>query len=286
MIPIEVQREIETQLELKIQGSSSLGGGCIHNAQKVQTNKGLFFLKYNALSSFHNFEVESKGLDLLVPNCTFTIPKVQLLGKGDKYAFLLMEFIQQNSPSQNYWEDFGRKLADLHHHTRPQFGLDYDNYIGSLEQPNGLREAWISFFVECRIQPKLQQAVDQGSMPKGLIASFDKLFHRLDHFFPEEAPSLLHGDLWGGNILADSQGQAAIFDPAVYYGHREMELAFMTMFDRQPSAFYEAYQDQRALESDWESRFEVYNLYPLLVHVILFGQSYLGAIKRTLKRFV
>lgn len=286
MIPTDIQQIVEVELSLKVRNSTPQGGGCIHNAQKLQTDNGLFFLKYNNPSSYHNFEVEAKGLEFLAQNSSFSIPQVHLLGKTGKHAFLLLDFIQSSRPSSSYWENFGRKLADLHSHSHSQFGLDYDNYIGSLPQPNGFREDWLTFFIECRIQPKLKQGVDQGSISMSWVTKFDKFFTRLPSFFPEEPPALLHGDLWGGNIMTDAQGAATIFDPAVYYGHREMELAFMTMFDSQPPTFYQAYQEQKPLGNGWEERLEVYNLYPLLVHVILFGPSYLGGIKRTLGRFV
>ncbi|MEM6631914.1 MAG: fructosamine kinase family protein [Bacteroidota bacterium] len=286
MLPIPIQEKLLSKKGIQVLQSQSLGGGCIHNAQKVQTDKGIFFLKWNEDSAFSNFEREAKGLQLLASKSQFLIPSVHHLDKAQGYAFLLLDFIESKAPALAYWEDFGEKLADLHLHTNEAFGLDHDNFIGALEQSNAFRSSWAEFFIECRIQPKLKQAVDKGNIVPSLIATFDKLFTRLENWFPQEAPALLHGDLWGGNILVNREGFASIFDPAVYYGHREMELAFMTMFDRQPQSFYEAYQAQRPLESGWEQRLDLYNLYPLLVHVILFGNSYLGSVKRILDRFV
>ncbi len=286
MIPEEIQQQITQQLEIKILTARPLGGGCIHQAHRLETPERTYFIKWNHLNQWDNFQVEKKGLELLREARTIRIPKVVMLGKTKHHAFLVLEFVDSGWPAKDYWTEFGANMARLHQHSNDQFGLSYDNYIGSLPQPNGWKDSWVEFFIERRIRPKLRQALDQGSLSGDASHKFEILFGKLEDFFPDEPPARLHGDLWGGNILVGEDGYAVIFDPAVYYGHREMELAFMTLFDRQPRDFYDAYQEVWPLEAGWEDRLDLYNLYPLLVHVILFGSGYVASLMGVLRKYL
>ncbi|MCL4127062.1 UNVERIFIED_CONTAM: hypothetical protein GTU68_010994 [Idotea baltica] len=177
------------------------------------------------------------------------------------------------------------KLAKLHRSTDPDFGWKHDNYIGSLPQKNTTHTQWSDFFIEERIQPQLRRAINGGKVDKHIHSGFEKLFQQVEKLFPKEPPSFIHGDLWGGNLLTDTNGAPVLIDPAVYYGHREMELAFMTLFDSQPPQFYEAYESIYPLDSGWMDRIEICNLYPLLVHVNLFGGGYIESVLHILRRF-
>ena len=285
-LPNSITESIFKESGLQISTTYSLGGGCIHNANRVETQKGTFFLKYNYLKEAHNFEVESRGLQLLGKTKTLQVPEFIGRGTTDSYAWLLLEYIEPASRSANYWQDFGKKLAMLHQHSSDAFGLDYDNYIGALPQQNNKHSDWIHFFVQERIQPMLEMAISKRAFGSDIKHSFDKLYQQLINIFPTEPPALLHGDLWGGNIVTNKNGLAAIIDPAVYYGHREMELAFMTLFDRQTQAFYNAYEEISPLSPGWQDRLDLYNLYPLLVHVNLFGGGYAGSVRQILNRYV
>ena len=285
-IPSNIVESISKELELNIRNASPLGGGCIHHANRIETQKGTFFLKYNHLREAHNFEVESQGLQLLAETQTLHVPKVIGRGSTDSHTWLALEFIDSASRSANYWQDFGRKLALLHRYSSETFGLDYDNYIGALPQQNNKHKNWINFFIQERIQPMLDMAISKRAFGSDIQHSFDKLFQRLPDIFPEETPALLHGDLWGGNIVTNQHGEAAIIDPAVYFGHREIELAFMTLFDRQPQEFYDAYEEVKPLSPGWWDRLDLYNLYPLLVHVNLFGGGYASSVKQILQQYV
>ncbi len=285
MIPDTIKEKVSEALGNNILNERPLGGGCIHHAHRIETKTGPFFIKWNHPDQKHNFEVEQKGLKLLADSQAIKIPVVIASGETEEYVYLVLEYIEQGKPGKVYWSTFGRNLAQLHSHSHDQFGLSYDNYIGALPQPNGWKDSWIDFFIVRRILPMLQQATQLGRLPKGANRQFETLFQKLENFFPKEPSSLLHGDLWGGNMLVDTNGQPVIFDPAVYYGHREMELAFMTLFDRQPKEFYDAYQEVKPLASGWKERLDLYNLYPLLVHVILFGSSYTSSVMGTLKRY-
>ncbi len=286
MLPTEIKSTLKRQFALSVLESRSISGGCIHHAQQIQCAEGTFFLKYNQLSQYHNFEVEAKGLRLLRETGTLRVPTVIGLGQTEAHAFLLLEWVESGSKARDSWEQFGQGLAHLHRHTQPQFGLEYDNYLGSLPQTNRFRSSWADFFREERLDPMLELAGRKGLIDSATRSRFDQLYLQLEKLFPEEAPALLHGDLWGGNLMTGAAGEPVLIDPAVYYGHREMELAFMTLFDSQPPAFYAAYESVYPLSPGWQDRTDLCNLYPLLVHVNLFGVGYLGSVQEILRRYV
>lgn len=282
-IPQELQSSLEKTQGFRIQSSRPIGGGCIHNAQELITDRGSYFLKYNHPGALSNFQSEEKGMGILAEAGSIRTPIMMGTGESESHAYLLMEFIQSQSRAADYWEDFGQKLALLHLNSQEKFGLDHNNFIGALPQSNRPKDSWIDFFIEERIEPMLEEAIRKGAFVESIRSDFENLYQKLPQIFPQESPSLLHGDLWGGNILTDESGKVCIIDPAVYYGHREMELAFMTLFDSQPLRFYEAYHEVYPLEEGFGDRFDVYNLYPLLVHVNLFGGSYVSSVRRILK---
>jgi len=187
--------------------------------------------------------------------------------------------------TSDYWTDFGHKLAGLHRCSKENFGLDHDNYIGSLPQSNGSSSTWVEFFINQRLRVQLTLAKNGNNIPSQLLQSFDKLIQKIPDWLPEEKPALLHGDLWSGNVMVGSDGKVCLIDPAVYYGHREIELAFTTLFGGFDQSFYHAYNEEFPLAQGYEDRFDIYNLYPLLVHVNLFGSSYLSGIQTILDRF-
>jgi fructosamine-3-kinase len=174
-------------------------------------------------------------------------------------------------------------LAALHAFGASSFGLDYDNFIGRLEQSNAAAEDWASFYWSSRLEPQLRLATDRGLIEHGTRSSFDVLRRVLpERVGPEEPPSRLHGDLWGGNLHADETGQPCLIDPAVYGGHREVDLAMMRLFGGFGERVFAAYDHARPLAPAAGERVSLYQLYPLLVHVNLFGSSYVGSLKRAL----
>lgn len=285
MIPDSLLQALQTRQGWRVRSAHPLGGGCIHHAHRVETDQGRFFVKWNALNQAANFEVEAKGLHLLAGIQALQVPEVVARGSTEAHAFLALTFIESRSRAGDFWEQLGRGLARLHRHSWQQFGLDYDNYIGALPQQNTPRDEWVAFFIQHRLMKPLQMAYDAGKVHRKLMDQMEQLYPQLPALLPEEAPALIHGDLWGGNLMAGASGEPVMFDPAVYYAHREIELAFMTLFDRQPPAFYEAYEEVYPLQAGWRDRIDLYLLYPLLVHVNLFGEGYLGGIRQTLKRY-
>ncbi len=263
-----------------------LSGGSINDAFQIETNKGNFFLKYNNASKYPEmFGKEAKGLSLLRDAGEIDVPEVLHNSEAGQDAFLLLEYIGSSGQATDFWEDFGKSLATLHGHHNQRFGLDHDNYMGSLYQNNNFHDGWAGFFIEERLERQVKLARENGAIGRGLVSGFERLYRRLDEIFPETAPSLIHGDLWSGNFMVNAKGRACLIDPAVYWGHPEIDIAMTTLFGGFNSSFYEAYNRHNPLEKGWQNRLDIYNLYPLMVHVNLFGGGYLASVERIIGRF-
>lgn len=264
---------------------SPIGGGSINEAYRIETNSNRLFLKLNDSGQFPKmFEAESSGL-LLLSESDFAIPKPKIVGERGGMQFIIMEWIEPGSPKCDYWDDFGTALAKLHRLTSDRFGLDHDNYIGSLSQVNNNHMKWADFYRDERLIPQMKLAEKTGRLSKRMRSGFEALFNKLSHLFPTEKPALLHGDLWSGNMMVSSDGGPCIFDPAVYYGHREMDLAMMALFGGFGESWEGAYNDVYRLESGWQERTEIGQLYPLMVHVNLFGGGYARSVETILQKF-
>ena len=262
------------------------GGGCINQGGKLTTAIGSFFLKWNDDKKFPGmFEAESKGLQLLHRQNAIRIPKVIGHGKNDGHQFLLLEVIEQKSRAKNFWEQCGQSLASLHRCSSDLFGLDHSNYIGSLRQYNPTNSNWINFFIEQRLDAQVRLAMKSGAVGGGWEKKFESLYAKLPSLMAVEKPSLIHGDLWSGNLITDERGEPCLIDPAVYYGNREADLAMTRLFGGFSGDFYSAYEEAFPLPPGAERRVDLYNLYPLLVHVNLFGGSYVHSVEGILRVF-
>lgn len=264
----------------------SVGGGCINNAVQLETDNGTYFIKWNHKSENDLFITEEKGLSILSEKSVLKIAEVLGGGIHQDKAYLLLEWMESGHASSQFWDDFGSGLAELHRCSSDNFGLDHDNFIGRLPQSNTYHQTWSDFFIQERLIPQLKLASSKNLINEGIRSDFELLFPKLENIVPKESPALLHGDLWSGNFLTGEQSEPVLIDPAVHYGHRETELAFTQMFGGFDRKFYQAYQAHFPLEQGFEDRSEIHNLYPLLVHVNLFGSSYLGGVLQTLKRFI
>ncbi len=280
-----LEKEI-SQIEgktVKLRAYERIEGGDINQTYRLAMTDKDYFIKVNDSSYADMFEKEAKGLALLQQSQAFKIPKVFKRAVFNNYAYLLMAYIEPLIETENP-DNFARNLAKLHNNTAQNFGLEFDNYIGTLPQKNHFETNWVDFYRIQRLQFQLQ--LSGNSIPVYVHKAFESLFHKLPELLPEEKPALLHGDLWHGNYFYNLKGQAVLVDPAVYYGHREMDLAMMSLFGGFSPQIYERYQEVFPLQKDWKKRLKIYQLYPLLVHVNLFGVSYLESIKHILKYYV
>lgn len=272
--------------EIQILGTSVLPGSAISQAYLVDTTKGRFFMKRNAaLFGLDFFEKEARGLDMLANAGAMKVPRPLFDGKYHQEIYVVMEWLEKGQPNPDFWQDFGRSLATLHQISAPQFGLDYNNYIGKIPQSNQHHPQWHEFYADERILKLVRRAVDHKLLAPSYISLADQLCAKLSDLIPEEKPALLHGDLWNGNFMAGKNGKVAIFDPAIYYGHREMDLAMSMLFGGFDQAFYDAYQEASPLAPAFESRLRVHQLYPLLVHLLLFGGHYRKDVERILENY-
>ncbi len=288
MFPDLLQHRLEELLDCSIKQGRSVSGGSINQAAKITCSDDReLFVKWNRSAPDDMFPKEQKGLDLLKSaNSGLHCPKVIDTGSTDDGArFILMTYIQQGKAESNSSQTFGEQLAALHRVTADNFGLGHDNYIGRLPQSNAKHANWIDFFVEERLEPQLTSAIDNGKLSSSIKTNFSNLYSKLPDLLPNEPASLLHGDLWGGNYCYNSDGNPAIYDPAVYYGNREIEIAFTHLFGGFSSGFYRSYQQTLPLEPHFEECKDIYNLYPLLVHTNMFGGSYATQVKSIVSRF-
>jgi fructosamine-3-kinase len=273
---------------------SAVGGGCINNVLCLQTEQTSYLLKWNPQPLPRMFETEARGLQLMAATNTIRVPAVLAHAEATSTcpAYILLEWLEEPRGGRIDQEALGTQLAEMHKkgtspQTPPAYGLDHDNYIGSTPQYNGWEHDWIRFYAERRLRPQVELAQHNRLMPSARLQKAERLIERLDQWLGkvERRPALLHGDLWGGNVMAGPGGAPAIIDPAVYYGDREAELAYTELFGGFHSRFYQAYQEAWPLEPGYSERRDLYNLYHLLNHLNLFGESYGAQVDRVLHTF-
>ena len=268
----------------EISSTQPVGGGCISDAQIIATSSGrVLFLKQNRAIPTDMFPREADGLREIgnTPGAP-RVPKVHLAAS----EFLLLEYLSPAPAHPRRWEIFGEQMAVLHLHTHPQFGFGADNYIGSTPQPNPRYQDGFAFFAEQRLLFLARLTRHNGLLDPSSLRQVENVCKRLPDLIPVQPASLLHGDLWSGNIHIGPDGLACLIDPAVYHGWGEADLAMANLFGSLPANFYAAYQAIRPLIPGYHQRFDLYNLYHLLNHLNLFGAGYLPQVKGILSRYI
>lgn len=263
-----------------------VGGGSINEAFKVETNSTTVFVKINSAGRFPGmFDAESKGLELLKSTNVLSTPAVLCVADEGELSLLILQWIESGRRDKDYWEKAGESLALLHKHKGSAFGLDHDNYIGSLFQSNKKEPDGKSFMIAQRFDPLFRQAIELRLLDVVFLNAVDSFYERLSGVLPDEEPSMLHGDLWNGNLITGPDGKACFIDPSVYFGYRETDLAMTRLFGGFEEGFYQSYQSVYPLSPGWQERIELFQLYPLLVHLILFGSGYRNAVQGIVRKY-
>ena len=267
----------QTQTDFKIRSHTPLGGGCINAAYKISNGSTAYFVKTNELRFGDMFETEALSLQELAKTKTLQTPKTICFGQTSTQSYLVLEYLDLSGRINSTL--FGQQLAALHQTTANQFGWHRNNTIGATPQLNSPSNNWLEFWQHQRILPQLQLAEKKG-YGQNISTSVEKLLSKLDCLFTHHTPqaSLLHGDLWGGNAAALANGTPVIFDPAIYYGDRETDIAMTHLFGGFDHHFYTAYNEIWPLDDGFNVRKDFYNLYHILNHLNLFGSSYLNQV--------
>lgn len=282
-IPPEILQSIQAEISYSPTSCETLPGGSISHVSKVSDGNREAVIKFNTLTAYPGMlEVEAKSLQMLAEHSDFQIPEVLMFGTTAQYQFIVMDYMQPADKHPDYWTQFARRLAGLHREQSERYGLPFNNYIGSLAQDNEPATDWVEFFYSRRLMRQVNLAERSETISPVEADRFRELEPVLRDELSIESPTLIHGDLWSGNVITGSDGHATIIDPAVYYGHREVDIAMAQLFGGFDTRFYDAYQEIFPLVPGWQFRAKLYQLYPLLVHVNLFGRNYMGQIDRIL----
>jgi fructosamine-3-kinase len=280
-----LREEIAALLDAEIRDVEAVGGGDIGESWRVVLSSGEgYFVKNYRDSASDLAQCEADGLHWLEE--AEALETARVAGVLEDAPVLILHWIEAAGPGPDFAEKLGRGLAKLHAFGAPEFGFTGPNYIGSLPQENESCERWADFYGYRRLEPLLRSARDARVLEASLVREADRLLGRLDSLCgAPESPARLHGDLWSGNLLCNEAGAPVLIDPAVYGGHREVDLAMMRLFGGFSEATFDAYANEFPLAEEFEERIPLYQLYPLLVHVNLFGGSYADSFARALRHY-
>lgn len=281
MLPLELQEWLfnegyDWQLDESISGGDSCSNIICRKPDGVSV-----FVKYMDAPPSNFFQCESDGLAYLSQVSNVRTPEVYACGQ----SYLALEYIPAKQHAPNFWELLGRQLAGVHELARDQYGFINDNYCGRTLQVNTWTDDPYAFFAEYRLLNLAEAAFDRRLLAVGDLQAIESLCLRLSNIVPYQPASLLHGDLWSGNVHVSEDGLPVFIDPAVYFSWPEIDIAMTRLFGSFDQRFYDAYTEVRSLEQGWEGRLDLYNLYPLLNHLLLFGQSYLPKVRDILAKY-
>jgi len=281
---------IESRLNEKLQTKcifnwQEIGGGSINNTFKVFSDKHTFFVKTNTTTVFENgFKEEVLGLQFLKNNSAL-VPNTILEDTFENSIYLVLEWVESGKQTTRFWHNFAEQLVKLHQQKSDKFGLDHSNFMGQLPQNNSYFDNFSNFFIENRLKPQVKLAYDSKKIEAKHVAQFEGLYKKIPEIFPIEKPSAVHGDLWKGNFICSANDNAVLIDPAVSYSHREVDIAMTQLFGGFSEKFYKRYHEMYPLEPCFNLRNNFYNLYPLLIHLNLFGDFYLESIENIITEF-
>jgi len=285
--PAEALRKV-FGAELTASAAQNVSGGSISRTGVIELSDGRkVFIKQNGAGSRGILSAEATGLDALRSAAGPRVPEPFALYEDDRCSYLLMEYVESGRAGGTFWDSFGSAMAELHRSAQGEsYGFSSDNFIGSTPQANAAADSWIKFFGERRLRFQIELAEQKGRADRDMRNGVEQIISRLPELLPEpEHPALLHGDFWGGNFLCDTDGAPVIMDPAVYYGHREADLAMAECFGGFSPRFFAAYDEAYPLAPGYKERVDLYNLYHMLNHLNIFGSGYAGSVKGIIRRY-
>ncbi|MGL6342348.1 MAG: fructosamine kinase family protein [Waterburya sp.] len=262
-----------TGQDFAIANTKSVGGGCINQGYRISGNGTEYFVKLNQASQVEMFAAEAIGLKQMYATQTITVPQPICWGTAANSSYIVLQWLDLGGSNSQSWTEMGRQLAAMHRKgTRENFGWERNNTIGSTPQINTWTDNWADFFAEHRIGYQLKLAKRRG----GNFGDPNQVMKAVKHKLADRQPSasLVHGDLWSGNAAITSDGKPVILDPATYYGDRETDIAMTELFGGFPQAFYHGYNEAWQLDTGYQQRKSIYNLYHVLNHFNLFGGGY------------
>lgn len=277
---------ISSLLGERVKGYTPISGGDISRAYLLKTSNNNYFLKVNSkATALDMFLYEKIALTTIANTNTIATPKIIACNSFDDDSFLIMDHIEIKTTNSKDLEVFGNQLAQLHKVTSDEFGLDSNNFIGSLHQSNKKHKTWTDFYIEERLIPQFQLAKSKGLLNSSEVPNIELLKEKCLPYFKNVKPSLLHGDLWSGNYLISSSGKPYLIDPAIYFGHNEVDIAMSKLFGGFGQSFYDSYHSIIPKDEFTEDRIQFYQLYYLLVHLNMFGSSYYQSVKQIVNKY-
>lgn len=272
-----------TEKQFFVNSHRSVSGGCINQGYAVTGDNCTYFVKVNASSQVAMFEAEALGLQQMLSTATIRVPKPICWGTTTEAAYIVLEWLELGNGNSQSWEKMGQQLALMHQSNNKGFGWEQNNTIGSTPQINQWTTSWAEFYAKHRLGYQFQLAKERG----GDFPQQEQLLEAIPQLLAHQPqPSLVHGDLWGGNAAFNARGEPVIFDPATYYGDREVDIAMTQLFGGFPAEFYRGYNAVFPLDSGYERRKTLYNLYHILNHFNLFGGSYASQANRMIKQIL
>ncbi len=283
---MSIKNKLSNLFDEHIVDVSSVGGGDISDAYKIITSSNSYFVKTgekkNALKMYRT---ELEGLKHLTDKAHIKVPKAVKATEDGQRAFLILEWVEAGTYNTNTPQKIAKALVQLHAVKEKFFGLDYNNFVGYLDQINDKNDDWLSFYYQNRIEYQLKMAIDVGRLDFSTMRKVDKMFRLIEQEHPDVEPCLLHGDLWNGNVMIGQGGEPYFIDPAIYYGYREMDYAMMRLFGGFDQAIFDYIDDKMPLDKGYEDRLRFYQLYYVLVHVNIFGGSYSHSVKEIISYY-